>query len=396
MNKMLAEVVTFKGSFEVTNLLFGYCIQTKEQIMADNIPTQTGQIEYLNIVRIIALFLILYAHLVTVACFAPSLPEVFANPGTLPIIDNATTHIYAFDIWLQRVCHTACGPLGVVLFLLLSGYLATRSRERYDNPDFFKRRVIRLWPGLVLSLTLGALVIMLAGGVKVTGWQYFFNILLLYPFFSLPAITGVVWVLIVEMLCHVILIPFRHINIKNISIINAIVMIMLLFQISTGNSSNQTMLYYLRFVPLMLFGCAMSKYGFQSVKTIFLGLWSFVILFLSTKYIFPTDVHYQNINTYLLSLGIWGGAYLACKDIKMPKINILGKIKRVLINTSYIVYLIHVPVGFTIMYHMRGILPPVTNIVATTLMVLGIATAMHYLIEKPISNYLNKKFLAKQ
>ena len=379
----------------------GQVLKTQDSAMEkgrlnENLPAHKGKIEYLNIVRIIALFLILYAHLVCVACFNPNIPAVFSSDALLPVINKATTNIWLFDTWMGNLFHTACGPIGVVLFLWLSGYLATISHPKYTAGEFIKRRIIRLWPGLIISLTLVTAVLTLINGLHVGLWQYLFNILLLHSFVRVPVISTVIWVLMVEMLCYFVLACVKEINIKSMIGINCITMLMLFFQINTGNTSLQVLNYFMRFVPLMLVGCAIQKYGLKSIKTLFMGVWAYSILYMSIVYIFKFDKLYRNIGTYLVPLFIWIVAYIICKKIHVTKFEIIDKIKNMLVNISYIVYLIHVPVGLTIMYHLRGLLPSLLNIFVSTGMVLCIAALLHYYVEKPISGYLNRKFLAKE
>lgn len=364
--------------------------------MKNNIvpPIQSGQIKYLNNIRIIALFLILYAHLVSVSTWNTQIPDVFANNFLLPILPNGSTYTI-FDSLIHKVFHTMSGPIGVMLFLLLSGYLAVISRHKYTNQEFITKRIIRLWPGLFLSLTFVTLLVMFVGGVKISGWQYFFNIFLLQPIVGYPPITGVVWVLIIEMLYYLIMTFVKKINIQSISIINIFVMFLLFFEITSGNTALHTLNYYTRFLPVMLFGSAIQIYGLKNIKTIFLYLWSFVILLISILWIFPADTFYRPFNIFLLPMVIWVSVYYGTKYIKIPTCSLIEKIKSNIINTSYIVYLVHVPFGFVFEYYLRNILPTGLNIITSVFLVFVISYIIHRFMEKPISNYLTKKFIKK-
>lgn len=367
--------------------------------MKNNIvpPIQSGQIKYLNNIRIIALFLVLFAHLVTVPSVTPTMQEYFSNGFILPVLPSAIKYI-GFDLFLQRFLHTACGPIGVVLFILLSGYLATISRHKYTNQEFITKRIIRLWPGLFLSLTFVTLLVMFVGGVKISGWQYFFNIFLLQPIVGYPPITGVVWVLIIEMLYYLIMTFVKKINIRSISIINLFVMFLLFFEITSGNTSLQLLNSYARFIPLMLFGSAIQIYGLKNIRTILLGLWSYAIIVASQKLIFTNFYFYTSSFTYTIPLLIWVCSYYGTKYIKTPKLlrfGFLDKLKSVIINTSYIVYLIHVTLGIYCLYYLRNILPTGLNIITSVFLVFVISYIIHRFMEKPISNYLTKKFIKK-
>ena len=354
-------------------------------------------IKYLDTIRIIALFFVLFAHLVTVPSVTPNMPDYFSTGFTLPVLPSAIKYI-GFDFFLQRVLHTACGPIGVVLFILLSGYLAAISRHKYTNQEFITKRIIRLWPGLFLSITFVTLLVTLVGGVKISGWQYFFNIFLLQPVFGYSPITGVVWVLIIEMLYYLIITFVKHINIRSISVINLFVIFLLFFEITSRNTSLHLLNSYMRFVPLMLFGSAIQIYGLKNIRTIFLGLWSYAIIVASQKLIFTNFYFYTSSFTYIIPLLIWVCSYYGIKYIKIPerfRFDFFGKLKSIIINTSYLVYLIHVTLGIYCLYYLRNILPTGLNIIVSVSLVFVLSYLIHRFMEKPLSNYLTKKFLKK-
>ncbi|MBQ6534070.1 MAG: acyltransferase, partial [Opitutales bacterium] len=210
-----------KGKTRVNYVIMIFCITAcaymvmkykSSQRSCEALPN-SGKIEYLDIVRITALFLILYAHLSSVACFAPSIPDIFSPSCRLPVLDASKTKLYTVDTHFNHF-QTAAGQIGVVLFLLISAYLTNISRAKYDNREFLKRRVIRLWPGLIVALTAVALLVHYLGGVEISGWQYVSNLFLLNPFLGYAPIEGVVWVLVIEVLFYLIMALAKPFNFK--------------------------------------------------------------------------------------------------------------------------------------------------------------------------------------
>lgn len=81
---------------------------------------------------------------------------------------------------ITTFCH---GHLGVDLFFMLSGFVIsyayddrwTASRNRLTLRDFFKRRLIRLHPMLVMGAVIGLITFWLQGGVQWDGTQRSFS-----------------------------------------------------------------------------------------------------------------------------------------------------------------------------------------------------------------------------
>lgn len=148
----------------------------------------------LNVIRLIAAFLVLYGH-----------SFVFLGlPHPL------------FLSWITL------GPLGVYIFFIISGYLITESWDRDPHLGrFFARRALRIFPGLAICIILAILIL---GPLLTTlslkdyfasnyTWSYLHNIAL-YITYYLPdvfatnrvpnAVNGSLWSLPVEFLMYII------------------------------------------------------------------------------------------------------------------------------------------------------------------------------------------------
>ena len=207
--------------------------------------------------------------------------------------------------------------------------------------------------------------------------------------------------LVVEMVFYFVILPVRKINFKNTLVINAVVLLLLFFQINTKNLAFHSLNYFLQFVPLMLLGSMIALYRsknmFSFLPCFLQGCIAYFTLYLSHVYLYKDD-HYLTPFTYLLALIIWISIYLLDKiSFKIPTgWGVLKKIKEFMVNTSYVIYLLHVPICFTIMYYMRDIVPPVVNVLLSLLCVYVLAGGIYYFLEKPILNYCSRKFLKKR
>lgn len=86
--------------------------------------------EYLDWIRIIAVFAVLYGHFANAGSWATQEATVFSEKYILPINDGMTHKAWLVDSFLARF-GTASAVIGVVLFMWLTGYLTAMTREKY-------------------------------------------------------------------------------------------------------------------------------------------------------------------------------------------------------------------------------------------------------------------------
>lgn len=134
--------------------------------------------------------------------------------GYIPSLDG----IRAFSVTLVLIAHGGLGHivpggLGVTIFFFLSGYLITTLlREEYYSsgkihfPHFYARRFLRLYPPLIIVLSLAYILVMLGvleGGHSIYGYlQQVFYLANYHEIFNWPGAvprgSGVLWSLAVE------------------------------------------------------------------------------------------------------------------------------------------------------------------------------------------------------
>jgi len=109
------------------------------------------------------------------------------------------------------------GFLGVELFFMISGFVILMTAQNKNIISFVTSRITRLYPAFWVSVTLTALVIVLAGGERysVDLKQYLINLTMISDIFHVKYIDGVYWTLLMEIKFYLLiglLVAFSQIN----------------------------------------------------------------------------------------------------------------------------------------------------------------------------------------
>ena len=153
--------------------------------------------------------------------------------------------------------------LGVRILFLVSGYLVSGSYIRTKKRGiYFAKRIIRLYPPLIVCLILTVLCLFPFSDNKQYYWlsakDYFLFNLRMYPKFDLAgvfihnpysvSINGSLWTLPIELACYILLVPFidifnlvdRHNKIAASCILVALLAGLMIYTIILSISSQQT------------------------------------------------------------------------------------------------------------------------------------------------------------
>jgi peptidoglycan/LPS O-acetylase OafA/YrhL len=106
------------------------------------------------------------------------------------------------------------GEVAVPFFFLVSGFVVTPIALRHGQVRFGLNRLSRVYPPMIFTVLLTALLITVGGGLLATGqlqtispWTLFTNsVLVNYLIFPQVVLVGVAWTLIVEVIFYVLLI----------------------------------------------------------------------------------------------------------------------------------------------------------------------------------------------
>lgn len=144
---------------------------------------ESSRLAFVDTLRLFAAGLVVFQHLA----------ERYPNSATKPLIELGP------------------GVMGVVLFFLISGYVIPFSvRNGLEPRAFLIRRIFRIYPLLLAALCVVAIagwtgVLEQWSYVRFLGlWPWIANLLLIQDFLGVPAILGVSWTLIIELIWYLL------------------------------------------------------------------------------------------------------------------------------------------------------------------------------------------------
>jgi peptidoglycan/LPS O-acetylase OafA/YrhL len=108
----------------------------------------------------------------------------------------------AYGAWTHE--HVSLGKIGVLLFLMVSGFIIPVSLEQgRSNARFWLRRCFRLFPVYWVSILLAYVSGCCGRSVtEVQGWDWLLNLTMLHGFFNRPHVWGVFWTLQLEIVIY--------------------------------------------------------------------------------------------------------------------------------------------------------------------------------------------------
>ncbi len=354
---------------------------------------QTNKKSWIDYIRFIAVFLVLDAHLISAGSCALSIPSVIAesNSVNLPIIPIETHKLWVLDTFFVNNFNTQTASVGVVLFLLLTGYLSVTSREKGTGRDFLIKRLIRLYPTLIFAIFLSGIVLFLHQGIGYSILNYASTALLIYPILEYSPTIGVVWVLCIEMLFYIILAHIKRINIKNIIILSLLVYLLILCQYESNSSLLAVLIYYLKFIPIILIGVTIKCCEKYSSKKKYLYIVLSSLLgwgaIKSCSYVIADESTYTHIETYVVALII----FFSCQILsRLRVLNKTPKFITFINNISFQIYLLQLNIGMAFMYYLKC---NVTNnsyiiVLFSVGLIIIVSAFVYYFIEIPIHKKL--------
>lgn len=356
--------------------------------------------KYLDLIRSIAVFLVLYGHLVIVAMYSPVVNDAIAETHNdiLPMLDqgNSVIDYLEFLFWKLRA-ETAV--VGVVIFFLLSGYLSVSSIEKYSGRAFLKNRMIRLAPGLWVATILSILIVSLIQGVSFSWYRVLGQMFMLYPIIQVGGVLGgVTWTLGVEILYYIIVAHVKKIDFSFCVIVNIIVAIIIELYHITGSANLDQILYYLKFIPIILIG-AVKKITEDEKDTALRieKIWGASIMawgnLIFNRRLNGDDRTYPNVMTAVIGVGI----FICICNIFANRPILDKKIPgfvTIISEYSYMIYLLQICVGFNVMYILKcdGIMNNYALVISAVFATVLAAWTCHNFFEKNIMKILRKYF----
>lgn len=280
------------------------------------------------------------------------------------------------------------GYLGVELFFLISGFVILMTASRSDLRGFVVSRVVRLYPAFWACCTLTFVAILLIGDGRFTATptQYLVNMTMLSGFVGVPSIDGVYWSLFVELqfyaLVAMLLLAHRIHQAQGF----------LLLWLGASVLLEVFPVYALRFVLITdyaayFIGGAMCflvwSGGATPLRMAAIAASLLLALHGAIGGVEQFERHYATRMNRLVIAGTVTVYFAVMLLVATRRVGILGRRRWLVAGAlTYPLYLIHQNVGFMVFNLAYPGIDPHLLFWGTVVLMLGVAHAVHVLIER--------------
>ncbi|HEY3389169.1 MAG TPA: acyltransferase [Prolixibacteraceae bacterium] len=343
---------------------------------------------FIHLLRGMAALLVLWAHL---GCW-----YVGTNHIATPL----------FSGWFEFVVkpfhlYQEGGHLGVLIFLLISGFVITHVSMNESVKEFVLKRLFRIVPTLAVAFVVMRIAVYLSlffnlalplgneGANKVV--DYVYNFFLLNWLFQKPVILSVTWTLFIEVVFYIITAIFISSTKKTplrttwhfLCLLSVVVMIAPVSPILKNIADFAVFVIYI-LIGRIIYLKESDRIG--QFDAIILGIACFTTFILLYDYLYPSKLlyyPYSPLVSDILAIVIFGLAMSLC--------NGLTKIVAFFAEISYALYLLHLPVGCLVMnflmnrgYKFEGAL--IVAIMSTILL----SFVINRIVEIPAQRFVRK------
>jgi len=357
---------------------------------------------YMDILRLLAVLLVMFAHFVFVGTFAKQIPLIIddSNNNALPLFKSDGWNLWVFDSKLIDIFHTQAGIIGVLLFFLITGYLITDMQNRYNRRGFIVNRIFRIFPALIFCVCLIGYFVDFTQGIKFSPSSYFGSVTLTYSLIGVLPIMGVLWTLVVEVLFYVVAFLIGRFNQFNLTLLQAILLFIIFY--STKLSDNNYINFMgnnSKYILFILVGVALkiaeSKKDYAHKFTVVVS--SIIFSYLGFKiYQFGHDdpSTYNNLGSQLLSFSI----FLLLYGTQKWTLRFFRKVPVLfykIVDLTYPLYLLHASIGLGSIFFIRNyFVNQYVILLIASMICVCFAIIIHILVEKPMIN-LGRSFIKK-
>lgn len=330
-------------------------------------------INFLNLLRGVAVLLVVYDHLGAIW------PDA---QGRSWIVTRVVRRWVSEPLGIIQ----DFGFFGVAVFFLISGFVITHVAQRESRLQFAVKRVLRIYPPLVVSILLIIAIAFIQDRPRLSFGQYLESFTLA-NYFRVPTFTasGVAWTLVIEMLFYLgvfITLPLlkKWPLVANAALLSSCALVILTAR-SFGSS------YFLfaaavAYVPYLLLGQLVYLRWSRRISTVDYAVFTLatylVVVFgirrIHTAFL-PAD------NSYLISLGFAFAVFVVALMFE-ESIRVPGALARTS-EISYSLYLIHGAIGFFVLDELVGRIPFTAAIAVAFGVGYCVAYVSHRFVELP-------------
>lgn len=341
-----------------------------------------GRIEFIHIARACAALAVVWAHL---------------GPYFLASADRGWVGL---TVWRRAVAdplrlYQDGGHLAVVVFFLVSGYVITHASLRETRTEFFVKRVARILPMLVLALVAAALSLWAArellgldslpGHFGADVGDYLETLALLSWVPGHAYALAPVWTLSVEVGFYVLAglcmgVDRRSVGRGTWTLVAAWLAVSLVLLALPSAGSIRHVGIYIAFLlvgrVIYLVHTARVPLG-HGLTVVAAVLLAFTVLHLRAEPGVLLTPGYEPLVSYALALLIFLALLQAAPTRTPAPLRLVG-------DVSYSLYLLHMPVGFLLLFALDRLAVPFTlGLPVTLAAVLGVSTLTHRFVERP-------------
>jgi peptidoglycan/LPS O-acetylase OafA/YrhL len=342
---------------------------------------------YLDILRLLAVVLVMFGHYVLVGGGATAIPGIINEDFVLPLVDQSKWNMWKFEILMIEKFSTQAAILGVTLFFIVTGYLMPMMLERYTRLNFLVNRFFRIFPVLFVAMIVIGLFVGVTQKITFNLTSYIASWTLTYQMFGVVPVAGILWTLMVEVLFYACAAMMGKFSVLKLFLLQSILLTIILA------STKSTSMYYLmlaaiqaKYILMICVGSAIYLTESEEKKqNKFIIVFGSVVLsyigFQMYRVGHDDSSTYNNLGTHLLALALFYFFYW------LARFNLLKKLPRALYwlaELVYPIYLIHAAIGLGMMAMMRSVTtePYIQLIVAISSSVF-LSWLLHNYIEGP-------------
>lgn len=345
---------------------------------------------WLDIVRLLSIFLVIYGHFASVGGFAPEIPGIISPETTLPLMNGPQITFLNFDIFLINTFSTQSAIMGVALFFMVTGYLMPAMMERYSRRNFLINRLFRIFPLLIASTLIIGCYLWLTQSISYGLPSYLASWTLTYSAFAVPPVMGVLWTLVIEVLFYLIAALIGRFSTLKLILLQAVLLACIIISASCkgyyGGVIGKNALFIL-FITIGV-GFFLAEKESTITKKLTLIFNTTVISYLGFQF-YKQNVGssgtYENIGTHLLVVGIFAALML------LGKLKLLSRTPKLvswLADLVYPMYLFHTALGLATMALIRNYFDNyIVMLTGGLLATIATAWITHIAIEKPMIKF---------
>lgn len=341
------------------------------------VKTRPNRFVFLDIFRGLAPLLVIYAHIVAL---------FLGERGERGLVVNAIDQHVRIPLKLEQ----DLGHLAVVMFFLVSGFIITHMGVQESHREFGIKRLFRVYPLLVFTVLLTALLTTLGLQVMApeqgfpVALEYVFTNMLLVNYLQVPQVimVGVAWTLIIEVTFYLLVLTLlavlRRWTWLAIAIELAVVLLAVLLARSFG-ASFFLLAVSISYLPVVITGQIVWAAWSRRVRlpaAAGFGLAAWLL------YVLADLRGMGRINDAYLSTFALGLCLFVSLLLLEPKLRPIRWIT-FLSERSYSLYLMHGPVSFPVMIALYDKVPVAITVLAGVAATMAATEVTYRFVEMP-------------